>query len=144
MSDSICSAAFSRDNQSVFIGDWSGNIKMIKWKPNASSENDFDLTEKPKNVSDLNCSMCLTKDEKYLLVGAKDLLLIVETVTREVTKEFKVAGHVKKISLIQDGKKAILLGHNGHLYIIDLETMEIQKIAEQITNEKGFHSITVI
>ena len=42
--------AFSSDNQSVFITDLDGNIKMIKWQAGANSGDDFDFTEEPKKV----------------------------------------------------------------------------------------------
>ena len=49
------------------MGDYRRNIKVIKWKPNASSKGDFDCTEEPTKIGNfLTQSICLTKDEKYL------------------------------------------------------------------------------
>ena len=85
----IFSMAFSRDNQSAFISDWEGSIKMIKWQAGANSEEDFDFTEKPIRVGvRFTVSICLTKDEKYLIVGSEKLVSLFETTTREVTKKF--------------------------------------------------------
>ena len=42
--------AFSHANQSCFINDSEGNIKMIKWQAGANSGDDFDFTEEPKKV----------------------------------------------------------------------------------------------
>ena len=137
--------AFSHDNQSAFIGDDKGNIKMIKWKQNASSGDDFDFSEKPKKVGNgWTFSICLTKDEKYLLVGSNRLVSLYETTTREITKEFKMIFYVVQISLIKDGKKAIIAESNGDLSIINLGTLEISSIAENITNDKVLTSFAII
>ena len=145
MSDDICSVAFSRDNQSAFISDYDGNIKMIKWQALANSGDGFDLIEEPKEVERNGIlSICLTKDEKYLLVGSSYLLSIFEIETEEVKKEFQLTTYVRAISLIQDGKLAIIAEENGDLSIIDLESMEIKKIAENITKNKHLRRIAII
>ena len=136
---------FSRDNLSAFISDMNGSIKMIKWQAGADSGYDFDFTEEPKRLDKLATrSICLTKDEKYLLVGSGPLLSVLETETREVTKEFKLKDGIMTINLIQDGKQAIISAKNGDLSIINLETMEIKKIAENITNGKKLNKIILI
>ena len=125
LSSNIYSVAFLRDNQGAFICDLYGDIKLIKWKADAHSWDYFDFTEEPKRVGrPLTYSMCLTKDEKYLLVGSEGLVRVFVTKTREVTKEIKFTYYVKGISLIKDGKKAIIIAKNGNLSILDLETME--------------------
>ena len=140
----IYSVVFSRDNQSAFISDSDGNIKMIRWKAGANSEDEFDYNEKPKKVgSKAIFSMCLTSDEKYLLVGSK-VVSAFETATREVTKQFIRTDSVKAISLIQDGKCALIAEMNGNLSIIDLETLEIEDISKSITNDKSLTSIAII
>ena len=71
MSSRIYSVAFLRDNQSAFIAEYKGSIKIINWKAGASSGDDFDLTQKCKKVSKFYTkAICLTKDDKYLLVGS--------------------------------------------------------------------------
>ena len=50
MPQHISSIALSRDNQSAFISDFNGNIKMIKWQAGANSGDGFDFTEQPKKV----------------------------------------------------------------------------------------------
>ena len=145
MLDHIYSVHFLRDNQTAFINDYIGNIKLIKWKADANSGDDFDFTEERKGVGLGDCcSMCLTKDEKYLLVGSNKVLSLVEIETRKVTKEFKLKCAIQKISLIQDGKKALIAGNFGNLSILDLETLEISLIAENITDGKYLLKITVI
>ena len=47
------------------------------------------------------------KDKKYLLVGSNRLVIVFETDTREVTKEFKMIEYVKEISLIKDDKRLL-------------------------------------
>ena len=144
MSSRIVSVIFSRDNQSAFIGDAHGCIKQIKWQPNANSEDEFDFAEELKKVGDYGTkSICLTKDEKYLLIGSKALVIVFETLTRK-KKEIKLTDIVVEITLIKDGKKAIIAEINGNLSIIDLETLEISSIAKNIANDKMLHKITVI
>ena len=141
----ILSIAFSRDNQHAFTSIMEENIKMIKWKSNASTKNEFDFTEKPQNIGDgFISSLCLTKDEKYLLVGASKLLRLYETETRKVTKEFEMTGIVVGMSLIKDYKKAIIAEQNGNLYILDLETMEICSIAKNITDDRELRRMIVV
>ena len=69
MSNNIYSMACSRDNQSAFISDWYGNIKIINWKADANSGDDFYFSEDFK-IGTRTHSICLTKDEKYLLVAS--------------------------------------------------------------------------
>ena len=97
MSGTILSVAFTRDNQSAFINDHDGNIKMIKWKAGANSSHEFDFSEEPKKVAGIHTeSICLTKDEKYLLVGSELLLSVLETETRKVTKKIQDDSSCKK------------------------------------------------
>ena len=145
LSGSIYSVAFSRDNQSAFISDYVGNIKMIKWKAVANSGGNFHLIEILKKVANRRIfSISLTKDEKYLLVGSYGLVSVLKTTTRKVTKEFKLTDLVRGISLIKDGTKAIIAEENGNLSIIDLETLEISSIAQNITNGKRLEVCLVI
>ena len=145
ISYAIFSVAFSRDNQRVFISDQEGSIKMIKWQANANSEDDFDFSEEPKILSDgVIISMCLTKDEKYLLVGQSESLRVVETETRKVTKEFRMKDYVQNIQLIQDGKKAIIAEDNGNISILNVETLEISSATKNIKNGTTLNTILVI
>ena len=132
MTEEINSVAFSSDNQSAFISHYNGDIKMLKWKAGANSGDDFDCTEELKLVERSSQSICLTKDEKYLLVASWKLLYIFVTKTRKVAREIKMAADVLEMSLIKDGKKAIIAQGDGSFSIIDLETLEISSIAENI------------
>ena len=143
MSNAISSVAFSRDNQSAYISSYSGHIKMIKWQVGANSEDEFDFTEESKQAGGFIQSICLTKDEKYLLVGLSPHLRILETETREVRKKFKLTGLVVTISLIQDGKKAIITQTNGNFSILDLETLK-KSNAKNITYDNRLSNIIVI
>ena len=136
LSDAIRSVAFSRDNQSAFISDWEGNLKIIKWQTDANSEDDFDFTDKPQSVS--NCgtqSICLTKDEKYLIFGSKRTMCVYETATRKVMKYYDLSRDTREMKLIKDEKKAIIAEGNGNLSSLDLETLELSLIAENITED---------
>ena len=105
---------------------------MTKWQAGDNSGDDFDFTKELKKVGRYGTySIYLTKDEKYLLVGSEELVSIPETETREVTKEFELTTYVTGISLIQDGKRAIIAEDNGDLLILDLETMEIKKLLKK-------------
>ena len=145
MPATIYSVAFSSDNQSAFISDFLGNIKIIKWQADANSESEFDFTEEPKKVCQRNCySICLTNDKKYLLVGSSNLVQVLKAETREVIKKISLKNWITRISLIQDGKTAIIAMENGDLSILDLETMEISSIAEKITKKNKMYSFAII
>ena len=145
LKDEIHSVAFTQDNQSAYISDLTGNIRMIKWKLNASSGHDFDLTQKSKVVgASITREICLTKDDTNLLVGSDELVSVFNTETREVTKEFKFTDVVCGIKLINYGKSVFIAEQNGDLSIIDLETMEIILSHKKITNVGEILKIVVI
>ena len=82
---------------------------MVKWKVGNNSGDDFDFSEAPIKVFGCNTfSICLTKDEKYLLTGSSNLVSVFETTTRKITKEFKFTGDVRGINSIKDAKKALI------------------------------------
>ena len=140
----IFSMAFSCDNQTAFITGEYGNVKILKWKAGANSGDDFDLTKPKKVGGNYTVSICLTKDEKYLLLGSIQLVSVLEKATKKVTKEFKMPDTVIGINLIQDDKKVLIAEENGNLSIIDLETLEISSIAKNITKGKVLSQIIVI
>ena len=119
----ISSVAFTKDNQSAFIGFLKGTIQLIKWKADANSEDDFDFSEEPIKVlhSPLHVlwTICLTKDEKNLLCGKTQLLSILNIEKRKVIKEFKLTGKVEAITLIKDGKTALIADSWGNFSILD-------------------------
>ena len=118
---------------------------MIKWKTEANSSEDFYFTQNPKLIGKgLTYTICLTKDEKYLLVGSQWELSICETATRKVIKQFEMKDWVKTITLVKDGKVAIVSDDEGGLHSIDLETLEISSISENISNGNKLSTITVI
>ena len=88
--------------------------------------------------------MCLTKDEKYLLVGSGRLMKVFETTTRELIKEFDLINVIIAIILVKNGKYALIAEQNGNLTTINLETLEISSIAKNITFEKEFNISVVI
>ena len=62
---------------------------MIKWRPNASSGHDFDFTQHSTQLSNwLYTQICLTKNDKNLLIGSNKLLSVFDTETRSIKKEF--------------------------------------------------------
>ena len=141
----IYSIAFSRDNQKAFVSEFNGSIKMIKWEEGANSGRDFSFNHGSDYVgSSYTYSICLTKDEKYLLVVSYELLCVFDTTKRIVVKTFKLNGWISGINLIKDGKKAIIAEESGNLIILDLETLEIKKIAENIANGKTLKKVIVI
>ena len=106
---------------------------MIKWKAGVNSGDEFDFAEEPKKVGlEKTWSICLTKDEKYLLVGSYSLVSVFETKTREVIEEFYLIDYVQAITLIKNGKTAIVAEYDGDLSKIDLKTLEISSIAKNI------------
>ena len=142
LTDNICSVAFTQDNQSAFISDWEGKIKMIKWKPNANTEQDFDFTQNSTKVgNEFTLQICLTRDDKNLLVGTKGFVRVFNTETRKVTKVFKLVYHAIGIKLIGYGKNALIADYNGDLTIINLETMEISSSHQNAINGKKVRAI---
>ena len=144
MPGAIISVAFPSDNQSVFLSGDEGFIKLFKWKEGNFSKDDVFEYEKSDWLDDGIRSICLTKDDKYLLVGSSKSLSVFETKTRKVTKEFKLTDQVVGISLVKDNKYALIAEENGNFSIIDLETLEIFRIATDIIDGKKIDKIMVI
>ena len=118
---------------------------MIKQQAGANSGDGFDFKNETKKLGSFyTWSICLTKDEKYLLVGSAYYVNIVETATREVKKQLELEYNVMTINLIEHGTKAIIAQEWGDLSILDLETLEISSNAENITNGKKLKKIIVI
>ena len=108
---------------------------MIKWKPNASTEQDFDFTQKTNQVSTAYIDkICLTRDDKNLLVGSHKLVSVFNTETRNVTKKFKLNCLVSGINMIAGGKSALISEESGDLTIINLETMEMSPTHKNVIN----------
>ena len=73
LSSNIHSMAFTRDNISAYVSDWSGNIKMIEWTESGDSTPTFDLTQEFTQVGNKwTYIICLTENERILLVGSKE------------------------------------------------------------------------
>ena len=138
--------AFSHDSKSVFISDGAGNIKMEKWREDTYPGHESNYTEEPIKVGGSNTySICLTKDEKYLLVGSNKLLQVFETTEKIVQKKFKLKSMVEVITLTKNGHYALIGEYDGNLSILDLETLEISLIAKNITtNRKRLCFMTLI
>ena len=131
----IHSVAFTQDNQSAFISDWNGSIKMIKWKPNAETEHDFDFTKEFKRVGNtVTYDICLTRDDKHLLIGSWNRCSVMNTETLNVTKEFILGSYCKGIKLLHGGPHAIISDQDAVLTIIDTETMEISQTHKDVAN----------
>ena len=107
---------------------------MIKWQAGANFEDDFEFTQDYKPTTNASCPICLTKDDKYLLVGSNKLVSVFETTTRELMTEFELSDTVAGIGLIKNDRKAIIAEDNGNLTIINLETLQKKTIVQDIFN----------
>ena len=129
----IHSVAFTHDNQSAFISCIKGSINVIKWQADAKS-GDVNFDDPVKfylhNQRRETTSICLTNDDKYLLIGCERRVRIFDTTTKEKIKRFEIPFGVQDISLSEEGKKAIIAEFDGNIHVIDLETLEIEKIAD--------------
>ena len=144
LSNDIWSVAFTLDYQSAFISDRSGKIKMIKWKPNYTTENYFDFTQNSIQVGNgYTFQICLTRDDKSLLVGSKGLVSILDTETRNVTKEFKMSHFVTGIKMMYGGIHVLIAETNDDLTVINLETLKMYPIHKNATNGKGLYKIAL-
>ena len=145
MVNNIHSVAVSRARKGAYIVDRDGKILIIKWKADTNSWDGFDFTHESKSVGNGTYnSICLSKDEKYLLVGSWKLLSIFEAETKTVIKKFKLTTYVIAINLVNHAKKALIGEENGNLSIFDLETFKISSVAKNITKNKMLGKILVL
>ena len=141
----VGSVAFTQDNQRAFIGYHDGHVKMIKWKPNASTEHDFDFKQSSiKMGNDYTFQLCLTRDDKNILVGSKGLLSIFNTRTRVLINQFKLNTYVTGIKQIDGGKNAFIANYDGDLGILNLKTMKMISAWGNVTNGTGLIEIAII
>ena len=140
----IKSVVFTRNNQSAYIADWEGNIALIKWKQNSSSADDFSTQVLTQVGNKITVAICLTKDEKNLLVGSRGLVSMINTKTSKLIIRFKLTTFVKGIELINEGKQALIAEENGNLTIVDLETLEITQSRKNVGKGKKLMKITLI
>ena len=141
----IQDVAFTQDNQGAFISDYGGFVKMIKWKPNANTEKDFDFTEKSIDVGTRGIDkICLTRDDKNILAGSLNGVDVINIETRKVTKTFNMNSPVLGVKLIGDGTNALIGETNCNLTIINLETMEISSIHKKTANGKYLQKMALI
>jgi len=87
---SIYSMACMPDNSGAYINDYSGAVRLVKWKQDASTEDDFDLSEEArKGPATRTKNICLTKDSKKLFVCSKDMIRLCWPLLLSSTKESK-------------------------------------------------------
>ena len=145
LSGGISKVAFTQDNLGAYISDSKGNINLVKWTPDASSESDFDINKDVTQVGNGSTSkICLTGDDKNLLVGSDGLVSVFNTETKKVTKEFKMKQDIRGIKLIDNGKSALIAEYSGDLTIINLETMEISSSNKHKTKGNGLWTIVLV
>jgi len=88
------------DNQSAYICDTKGNLKLLKWKENASCEDHFDYTQEDTRLNwGQTNAMCLSQNEEELLISSGSDLIVVNTKTLSGTKLKKkiLGGRIKAI-----------------------------------------------
>ena len=77
------------------------------------------------NFTEINTNqICLTKDEKNILMGSEFSIRVFNIEKGEIIKELTNIGGCQKIRLIDDGDKALVADFGGDLYFIDLKTFE--------------------
>ena len=89
------------DNYSpgAYISDCNGLTKLVTWKNDATSENDFDYSQESIKL-DLHGvrKICLTSDDAHLLIGSNQMLTVLNTKTNEVTEKFELLHWVRDLS----------------------------------------------
>ena len=139
LSSTIWAVAFTKDSKYAYISDFSGNLNIM------CMENFEFIEDFIKIGANGTLTICLSNDDKKLLVVSNEMLKIFDLDNREVVKEFRESDY-KKVSLINGGESILLSGANGELTIIDFETLEIVKTfdAKHTTNYKLIIDLVVI
>ena len=138
--------AFTQDNQSAFISDRGGKIKIIKWKPNVNTDHDFDFTQNNTQGGNVTIQICLTRDDKNLLVGSNGLVSIFNTRSRKLINQFKLHDvvYTMGIKLICGRKSVVITIDIGVLKIINLESMKMSPSHKNVTNSEKISTIALI
>jgi len=86
---SIYSMACIPDNSGAYINDYSGAVRLIKWKENPFTEDDFDLSEEARRgPAKMTKHISLTNDSKKLFVCSKDMIRLCWPLLLSSTKEY--------------------------------------------------------
>ena len=131
----ISSISVLKDSQHAYIGDENNNIGMLTWKPNPRFLKDVKFVEIRKLKKRGIYSMCLTNDEKFLIVGAPNSVKFYNLLTDTIMYRQPVSDNVIGITLIKNGKgaqilqkksDAKMLGYNVNE--IDFNTMKVRSV----------------
>jgi len=89
LNSSIYSMACIPENNGAYINDYSGAVKLIKWNQDASTKDDFDLSEEArKGPATRTKNISLTKDSKKLFVISKNMIRLCWPTLPSSTKEY--------------------------------------------------------
>ena len=119
----ISSVVMSNCTNTAYYSDITGKIARIEWNSNITSENDL-VFERIKNFGEWVYTLCITNDNKELLVGTSTGLYICSIDLNYDRKYIKLR-FVYLLSLFNDDKKALLCSEESKLHIVDIETLEI-------------------
>lgn len=144
LKDIVRSVCFSQNNLSAFITDHHGFINLLQWKPDSTTEKDFQFKPNPKFVSTYCYELCFTKDDKNLLFASKQSLIVFDTQTKTVSKRFNVKFAIWAINLIDDGKRAQITEEDGRWSILNIETMELSELHQIDLQEKTLCKVALI
>lgn len=134
LSDAIyCIAEFKKD-KSLIVMTSLGYAKRIDF---VSDYNCLDHFEVIRNYGAMTGGvdsrfMCLTGDEKNIIVGSDLFLRVINSETGLIVKKIKFKHEIKGIELFDDGKKVIIATSNGLMTIIDLDSMEVSEERKNI------------
>ena len=147
----IYSIAFTKNNRTAYISDGDGYIRMMKWKQNANTEEDFELLKFKKSEllkigNKYTYNICLTNDEENLIIGSGSIgkVYILNLYSEEVIKEFNLTTIILKISQVDEEMFAVVAEYNSDLTIIDLESFDIVDYQPNVTGRNSLTSLAVI
>ena len=138
------SFTISKNKLFAYWCDYYGNIFKIIWKPNATCQEDFELVEEKALKGNETSHLCLTDDDKYLIIGLLNDVQVFNVDTWEVVKEHKFGNSIQAISLINNGNHVLIAVQNGDMIVIDTKNFEIIFKELEITKHHQLTKITII
>lgn len=128
LSAEINAVVITKSDSDIYICDWTGYLRKMKWKRNCFSKDFYEFTEKPQKVgSDFTYHICLTKNEDNLLIGSRERVRIYDLQKKALTIWVKLQSNVHGLILMRCQTKVFITEENGDFTIFDLEKLDLER-----------------
>lgn len=136
LNSTIFSIVITQDNQQVYLSEFDGTITKLDLNT---------LEENSQKTGDyLTSYMCLSKNDKKLLIVSENIIKVFNLETLLQLGKFEMAYSVRNVVLVNDGLNAIIASENGEVINIDLEKLVVSLQIDSIRENAYLRKIAVV